>query len=132
MVRCTGDRLSSLPTVKNSQKFATIGYSSGQHVKVINSSSPEPNGRLQIKRKKEELSKGRNRYRRNTIAVNLIDVEAAKDVTNLLQQQYDVAKSYDHIDQVDAIDKYRGTNYNRASMPSNNLILNYIFLLLIH
>lgn len=107
-------RNSAVPNVTdNLQKFNTIGH----RVKSVNAPAAEPPVRLQVKRKKDEIIKKRNSYRRNTIAVNSVDIEKAKESTTLPLSR-DLTKSTNFIDK--ACDLSQQNNIvNGASMPGN-------------
>lgn len=101
-------------------KFNPIGYA----VQMEMEEKPlEPSKRLQVTRRRDEILKRRNRSRRNTIAVNLLDIEKGNRCQSNASWDGSSSKSTNCIDKIGRIDengfvkKVNEFQMNGSSMP---------------
>lgn len=101
-------------------KFNPIGYSIPSEME---DKPLEPLKRLQVTRRRDEILKRRNRSRRNTIAVNLLDVKNGNLCHSNVSWDGSCSKSTNCIDKIGTVDENSLSNkidamqLGRCSMP---------------
>lgn len=116
VTRCTEEKLKILFNSRPSdQKLNELAADAKK-------TEPFASGRLQVIRRKDAILKRRNMHRRNTIDVNLYDMQRAAE-----DQQFEVnlnthtSKSTNCIDKIDGSNEFANRidaiNFNGASMP---------------
>lgn len=101
-------------------KFNPIGYSTQTEMEE---KPLEPVKRLQVTRRRDEILKRRNRSRRNTIAVNLLDVEKGNLCHSNVSWDGSCSKSTNCIDKMGKVEenglanKMNEIQLGRCSMP---------------
>lgn len=107
-------------------KFNPIGYSIQTEMEE---KQLEPAKRLQVTRRRDEILKRRNRSRRNTIAVNLLDVEKGNLCQSNVSWDGSGSKSTNCIDKIGNVEdrglanKIIESRLSRCSMPGERFIL---------
>lgn len=128
VTRCTEEKLKILFNSRPSnQKLNELAADAKK-------TEPFASGRLQVIRRKDAILKRRNMHRRNTIDVNLYDIQRAAD-----NRQYDgnlnahTSKSTNCIDKIDRYsssefaNRIDALNFNGASMPGEHQTINHTF-----